>query len=386
MATISDVRVAGAAAAGAPTTVGAPAIDDLIARVESTVQRYAATSEAERRLAPEVMAALIDAGLQGVWIPRAFGGLELEPLSALRLFEELSRIDGSAGRIVGNAAAGPLLSQVFPDEGAAEIFADPRTVLAGSFNPPGSALPVAGGYRVSGQWAFNSGCNYANWLVGLCLVMDGQAPRPGPDGNPVLAIVAFKADEAAILDNWDTLGMRDTGSHDVRVADLFVPCRRSFLMAPWSNPGSAFRGPLYRKGPWPLWCQVAVTGLGIARAALGELIALAATKTPSYTQTPLADRPVVQDGVARAKAQIDAARSYVYTAMGEAWEFVQAGQRLTAREGLPIALAASRGMEAAVRAVELVHSLAGTTAIRNERRFQQYFRDVHTISQHAFAS
>ncbi len=80
------------------------------------------------------------------------------------------------------------------------------------------------------------------------------------------------------------------------------------------------------------------------------------------------------------------ARSHVYAAVDEAWTFVQGGERLTAREGLPLALAAAHGMETAVRAVELVHSLAGTTAIRNDRRFQQHFRDVHTISQHAFAS
>src|SRR5581483_1299242 len=150
MATISDVRVAGAAAAGAPTTVGAPAIDDLIARVESTVQRYAATSEAERRLAPEVMAALIDAGLQGVWIPRAFGGLELEPLSALRLFEELSRIDGSAGRIVGNAAAGPLLSGL-PRRGCGRDLRRPADRARRVVQPAGQRAARCG--RLPGQRA-----------------------------------------------------------------------------------------------------------------------------------------------------------------------------------------------------------------------------------------
>jgi alkylation response protein AidB-like acyl-CoA dehydrogenase len=131
---------------------------------------------------------------------------------------------------------------------------------------------------------------------------------------------------------------------------------------------------------------VALNGLGIARAALDEFIALTASKTPSYAQTGLADRSVVQDGVARANAQIEAARSYIYACVSTAWEYVQDGSRLSAQEGIPLALAATFGLESAVKAVRIVHDLAGTSAIRNEQPFQQHFRDVHTISQHAFAA
>jgi len=94
----------------------------------------------------------------------------------------------------------------------------------------------------------------------------------------------------------------------------------------------------------------------------------------------------VQDRVARARALIDAGRNTIYAEVAKAWAFVQGGARITVAEGVPLALAASFGMEAAVQAVDLVHGIAGTSAIRNEQRFQQYFRDVHTISQHAFAS
>jgi alkylation response protein AidB-like acyl-CoA dehydrogenase len=95
---------------------------------------------------------------------------------------------------------------------------------------------------------------------------------------------------------------------------------------------------------------------------------------------------VVQDRVARARALIDAGHSYIHAAVEAGWRFVQAGPRLTAAEGVPLALAGSFGLEAAVQAVDIVYALAGTTAIRNEHRLQQYFRDAHTIGQHAFAS
>ena len=49
-------------------------------------------------------------------------------------------------------------------------------------------------------------------------------------------------------------------------------------------------------------------------------------------------------------------------------------------------LATTHAVVCASKAVDLVHAAAGASAIRNEYKFQQYFRDVHTITQHAFVS
>lgn len=356
-------------------TTAAVAPEEMVARVEPVLRRYASVAEAERRLAPEAVAALIDAGVFRVWMPKAFGGLELDPLSSLRLFEEVSRIDGSAGWVVGNAALGPYISQMLPDEGAAEVLADPRTVHAGVYNPPGAAVPVEGGYRVTGRWPFGSACHFADWLTAPCLIMDPGTPgRLGPDGNPLLLMVYLGRHDVEILDTWHTLGMRGTGSADFAARDAFVPERRGFA------------GPLYRFGVWLDPARIAITGLGMARAALDAFMDLAATKTPTLMQTALADRSSVQDGVARARALIDAARSYIYTTVGDAWQLVQSGARITVAEGVPLGLAGSFGMRAAVEAVELVYDMAGSTAFREEHPFQQYFRDVRTLGQHAIAS
>lgn len=263
---------------------------ELVARVEPVLRAYAPAAEAERRLAPEAMAAMLDAGVFRTWVPRAYGGLEMDPIPALQLFEELSRIDCAAGWVAGNSSSIASFAQVFPDEGAAEVFADPRVVVAGSSHPTGTAIPGDGGYRVSGRWPFGSGCTYANWLAGFCLVMDGGAPRLQPDGSPMILIAVFQAEEAEILDNWHTLGMRGTGSFDYRAADVFVPARRSFVLGPFDRPGSAYTGPLYRLGLWLGIIQIPVTALGIARAALDDLLKLAVSKTPSFTQKPLADQ------------------------------------------------------------------------------------------------
>ena len=369
-----------------PFTSTTPSPEEIVARVEPVLRAYAPAAEAERRLAPEAMAALIDAGVFRTWVPRAYGGLEMDPIPALKMFEELSRIDSAAGWIAANSAFIASVGQIFPDEASAEIAADPRVVMAGSSVPIGGAVPVEGGYRVTGRWPFASGCTYATWLAGFCLVMDGEGPRLHPDGSPAILIALFKAEEAEILDNWHTLGMRGTGSFDFRAADVFVPAYRGVVLGPFDHPASAYTGPLYRLGLWLGITNLPATALGIARAALDDLLELAASKTPSYTQKLLADQPVARDRVARARALIEAGRATLYSAVDDAWRFVQGGGRITGDNCISLGLAASFGMEAAVQAVDLVHGVAGTTAIREEYPFERYFRDVHTISQHTQAS
>src|SRR5919202_1606874 len=102
-------------------------------------------------------------------------------------------------------------------------------------------------------------------------------------GNPVQRFMFLPANQATILDTWHTLGMRGTGSDDVVVSDLFIPERHTALFAPLEKPGTAYRGPLYRLTIWVPVALLAPPALGVARAAIDDLIALARTKTPSYT-------------------------------------------------------------------------------------------------------
>jgi alkylation response protein AidB-like acyl-CoA dehydrogenase len=165
-----------------------------------------------------------------------------------------------------------------------------------------------------------------------------------------------------------------------------VPAHRTAVLGPHDHPASAYTGPLYRFGLWLGITQIPATALGIARAALDDLLKLAAAKTPNFNRSVLADQPVVRDRVARARALIDAGRATLYAAVDDAWRFVQEGGRITGDACIPLGLAASFAMEAATQAVDLVHAVAGTTAIREEYPFERHFRDVHTLSQHALSS
>lgn len=358
-----------------------------VKKIEPVLRENVALGEATCRLPQATVDAVREAGLWRMWVPAALGGSEVDPVTAWRVIEEVARIDGAAGWNVANGNAGALLGAWLPDDGARHVFrAD--TILAGALFPPMQAVPVVGGYRITGRSPFVSGCLEATWFYAPVVVVDGGVPRTDEHGNPVSLIVFFPRSEAEVIDNWDTLGMRGTGSHDVAVDDRFVPEQFAGPFVPFTDdpPGRAYQGPLYRMVIWQAIAMLAAVPLGMARAAVEDLVALAGAKTPAYTASPLRERPGVQSQVAQAQAHVGAAVAYLHSALAGAWETCRTGAILTTEQRMTLQLAGCHGQQAAASAVRLVHTAAGTSAIRNAHRFAEYFRNVHTMNQHAFTS
>lgn len=105
---------------------------------------------------------------------------------------------------------------------AQEIYSDPGLVAAGALNPQGRAVRVDGGYRVTGQWPFASGCHNAHWFWGQCIVTDGQESIRDDTGNVELIEATIPFADFEILDTWHVAGMRGSGSHDVAVSDVMA--------------------------------------------------------------------------------------------------------------------------------------------------------------------
>ena len=361
---------------------------DKVKAIAPTLRSHAAEAETARRVSQPVVDAMRQAGLYRMARPTAFGGLELDPVSMFRVVEEVARHDSAAGWTLQLSLAVESCLAWLPDAGAAEILeGHPEVIFGASFTPTGGqAIPVAGGYRLTGQWPFVSGAHDVRWFLFQPRLMDGDQPRINAQGAPMQIWAFLPAQHATILDTWHTMGMRGTGSHDVAVTDVFVPERHTAPLVPLERPGTAYQGPLYRLTIWPPIALLAPPALGVARAALDDLLALARAKTPSYTGSTLSARQVVQRQVAEAEATLGAGRAYLYTTFQATWEAAVQGTAITLEQKLQMQLATTHANVAAAKTVDLVHAAAGTSAIRNEYRFQQYFRDAHTMTQHAFSS
>jgi alkylation response protein AidB-like acyl-CoA dehydrogenase len=186
-----------------------------------------------------------------------------------------------------------------------------------------------------------------------------------------------------ILDTWDSLGLRATASHDFVIADAFVPERRQFLMGTTRSdlPAPLWRGTIRSQLGGP-----AAVSLGIARAAINDLVAWARTSAPDGGQPMLADRASVQSRVAEAEALVRSSRAYLYQVLASMWATQCQGDAPSQEQLAERDLALLHAIRASARAVDLMYDSAGSVAVYRVNNLECYVRDVHTITQHIAGS
>src|SRR5262245_35154682 len=308
-----------------PADVDAQPLIQAAAALRPLLRRHHDEIEHEQRLPKVLVEEFHAAGFYNMVIPRELGGLQVDPLTYLRVVEVLSESVGSAGWNIANNSIGQLVTLGLPDEGVREIYAQgPDTVIAGTaVQGGGQAIPVDGGYRVTGRWRFGSGCQESSWMLGSFKILDGTEVRKSPDGTSSYWRGVFARSEAHVIDgSWDVTGLRGTGSFDWTVDDLFLPERRVMVHAgvPLDNQWGRWPGITYAL-PAQAWVgphQSAVI-TGIARAGINALIELAADKTPRGRTGLLCDNPQVQDAVGRADAILNAGRNYRSAMIADMW-------------------------------------------------------------------
>jgi alkylation response protein AidB-like acyl-CoA dehydrogenase len=353
-----------------------------------TIEQHRDQSERERRMARPIFDAIRETQIIEMLVPSTFEGAQANYDTYLRVVEEISRHDGSAGWNVMIWAGGGLFADYLSEETAQQIFGNhQRCVIGGAVNPTGRATPVQGGLNVTGRWSFASGCQYTTWLIAGCIVMDGASPRLLSNGTPDVQAVLLPASDCEIVDTWHTAGLRGTGSHDFQIDDAFVPTERTiplsaFFVGPALRPGTSHRTPFYDLAS----PQIAVVGLGIARDAIESLKSLASTKTPAIGTTPIASLHSVQQRVGRAEGLLRSARAYLYETVREVTLAHHAGAPVRDEDCASLRLAAAHCANSAVEAVDLMFDAAGGTSVYESSRLERCFRDVHMVTHHMMAA
>ena len=299
-------------------------VRELLPRVVAAADRI----DRERRLPPELSDEIADSGFFRLLVPRSLGGAEMDYLEYLAIIEAFGKADGSTAWCVNQANVFASRSAVMPEPLAREIFSDKRSVVANGPPTAAEALPVEGGYRLTGSWVFSSGCHHANWMGAI-------APVRGA-GNPLMCLVP-KA-KVNLVDVWQVNGLRGTGSFGFEVKNLLVPGHRTF------DQGAPPReeGPLYVFPTSLLFASgFACVALGVARAGLDAAIELAGGKKPRGDTDVLRDNPVVQQQVGKAEAVWGSARAFLLDLASAAWEGACRTRRLTLEERIRLRLASS---------------------------------------------
>src|SRR4051794_5702061 len=340
----------------------------------------AVAAERGRRLTKRVVDACIDAGFFRLCVPRSIGGGECHPGTLASVCEELGRADAAAGWCVAVTSTSGMLAAYLDEPAAREIYEPARNVSGGVFAPKGRAVPDGDELVVTGRWPFASGIDHCDWLMGGCLVMDGDAPRVLDGGRPEIRLVLFPAAEMEVIDTWHVSGLRGTGSHDMAVTEARAPAARS---ASLFTDRPREQGPLYGFPAFGL-LALAIAGvtLGIGRAAIDDLVELAVDKTPTAGRRSLADRATTQAEIARADAGLRAARAFLHEAIGQAWEEASTGGEVGVERRARLRMASTNSAAAAATAVDVAYGLGGGTSIYETSPLQRRFRDVHAATQH----
>ena len=370
-------------AAEAPTALhhAQEFIESLTPRIPDIAASMGQDRQLPQWLAEEMRAA----GLFKLLVPGEFGGLEMDPVSAAGIIESLSRLDGSLGWLAMIGSQSSWLPCRLDREIYGEIVSNPGAALAGALKPGGKAVPVEGGYRVSGRWPFASGCTHATWLYGTCMVQDPDNPPP-EGGMPEIRVVFAPASQAQVIDTWDTPGLQGTGSHDIAIEDLFVPSRYTYGFVPLDEPRYT-RGPLYRDGYVNLvFVLQGAQAVGMAEAAFDAFTQLAPQKMRWASMQQLSKEPAVRADVARAWTSLQAARAFLYTAAGEAWATILRGDPPGTDQRMNVRLAITHAITTAVHAGSVFGSAAGSGVVYNNDRLGRIVRDLEVAAAHVQAA
>lgn len=365
------------------TSLQAPRKDDvrptgaaeLCARLRElspTVAQQRPEFDAAGQLPDTLFHTLANLGMFRLWLPSALGGPELSALDFMDVVEEASALDGAIGWIVGNGGGMGRVGAFLSEDCARKIFDDPNAFVVSGTAGVGRAIPVEGGFRVSGRWPFGSGSPHATWFTPFCEIEEG-GQRTGRIINPVVP----RAD-VILHDNWQVSGLCGTGSGDFELNDVFVPDRFVHPQQPEPNqPGTLYRLPTGSVYPW----TVATVPIGLARGALREFLAIAGQRKRRNDTLPLAERELVQSEVGRIEARLSASRAFMREAMTELLEAVEAGSDLVPAR-VRLRMACTFASEGSLWAIGLLTEIAGAISIFRSCPLERYERDARAAAKH----
>jgi indole-3-acetate monooxygenase len=354
---------------------------DIARSLEPLIREHAEVLE-EGRIPPPLVEALYDTGVFKAMLPREVGGLEADPVEWLQMIEELARMNASVGWMafiqsgVGLTFLDPERFERFRERGGG------RLILAMNLGRmAGKAVKVEGGYRISGRWPFASGSPFATWLGGMSAEC-GEDGSPVLDGNgqPRRLLAIWPADQARLIDTWDGLGLRGTGSGDFEIADLFVPDDQV-------NPGF-YSAPVYDRALFRMKEMPEIGhgahALGVASAAL-EAFTDAVTMKPvpgSARHLAMGHMQAHQIAFARADALVRAARALLHDTVRSAYADAAGNPELALELRVRLREANIFTVRAAKEAVGLVFEMAGSSAVYRGRAIERAFRDINTAANH----
>jgi 3-hydroxy-9,10-secoandrosta-1,3,5(10)-triene-9,17-dione monooxygenase len=343
------------------------------------LRAHAVESERNRRIPAETVEAYKAAGLVRTLMPRRWGGFELDFEDAFDIGLEIGKSTcGSSAWCLSYMTDHAFLLAAFPEEAQHDVWSrDPDTGIATSFVPSGTATPVDGGFRLTGNWPFASNIAHSDWIMLGGMYFGGAEPD-------LLLFLVPKAD-IQVADVWQNAGLRGSGSNTAVVEDVFVPAHRTCSFAgiregrtPGGevNPGWIYHVPIVAAGVQALLSPA----IGVARGAYDDFLAWNRGRVAKYTMAQVAEQAPFQIRIAEAEANLQVAEMLVRNCLKVVREThpISFEQRIHNLRDFTFAV------RTVVKAMNSLIQVGGASAMFDDNSLQRAWRDVQTIACHVY--
>lgn len=357
--------VSQAAVASVGSEVAGPSHDILVQRAKEIAQMARAVGgevDAAGTVSADVIQALYDADLMRMMQPTEYGGLGRKWVELVEIIYTLAQGCASTGWVFCVLAGHSGAMSEFPKQALEDVWgADSQVLVSSAYAPTGQLIPVDGGYRLSGRFPFSSGSDYAQWaVVGAIGLSEGGVPTP--------LICLVPRTDLGIVDDWDVVGLKATGSKSLTADDIFVPAHR-VVPTPPIIEGSV--------GPYTLQSII----VGAARGGVDQFIEDIRVKPGKFGGPPPAKSQMYQLAAGEAMGEVNAAWRLLRDAVDELETWIATGRPVP--KELTIANRANQALvtRLSVSAMDRVYTLAGGHAIYKSP-LSRMQRDVRAGAQH----
>ncbi|KVX52066.1 acyl-CoA dehydrogenase family protein [Burkholderia cepacia] len=358
----------------------------LIARAEAlapTLAGRAAQAEAQGRIPAETIADMQAAGFFKVLQPKHYGGYELDPHAFFDIQMALARGCMSTAWVYGVVGVHNWQLALFDARAQQDVWGnDPATLIASTYMPVGRVTPVDGGFRLSGHWKFSSGSELCEWVFLGALVPPAEAGQP-----PEYRTFLLPKSDYRIQQDWDVLGLRATGSHDIVVDDVFVPAYRTHkaidgMMG--TSPGLAVNdAPLFRLPFAQIFVRAVCTScIGALQGALDDFTGYAATRVSANSGAKTTDDPGAQNACANAAVAIDEMTVLLKRNFAELMASVTGGPAVSIERRVHFRYQSAQVAERCAQAANALLRYAGGNGIYHRNPLVRRFLDLHAARAH----
>lgn len=322
----------------------------------------------------DILEAIYEQKLFKLFTPKELGGKDLNLLEGMKVFQQMSALDGNLGWLVTIGTGGNAFIPTFNQEICKKIFSPRNAVIAGSGYPTGTAVQMEGGYRVSGQWKYCSGADYATTFTMNCFVK-----HEGIRADQIISC-SVEREHVEILHDWRAMGLKATASHTISIQNAWVPQEATFQLGAIHNNYGSF----VHSFPFGTFAEASFLSvcLGITENFLEQTSIMIKQKSNDPSR---AERMgTLQSLLMQQQKNFKQLEEQFYAILTQYWERHKAGHDLTDVE---LQQFSQMSKDSATSCVDIANSFIrnlGMEAITETSSINRIWRNLYTAAQHGF--